>query len=254
MKFGVQMFSLRKYLKDEQGYDFAFSKVRDMGAEVVQLSATGGSGISAEAVKRVSDKYGLPVCVTHDPFDRLQNELDAVAQEHLLFGCKNVGIGMMPKQFRTGKLEDLHLFIEFLNSTADKLKKYGMTVSYHNHWFEFDEVDGKRVYDRLIDETSPEVLFIPDTYWMRFKGADCVEYLRRLDGRINTLHIKDYKKTCGLPLFRAIGKGELDFVTILRAAEESGVQNAVVELDISPDPLKSMSFSMDRLAKIRETL
>ncbi len=254
MKYGVQMFSLRKYLKDEAGYDFAFAQVRDMGAEVVQLSATGGSGISAEAVKRVSDKYDLPVCVTHDPFDRLQNDLDAVAREHLLFGCKNVGIGMMPKQFRTGKLADIERFADFLNDTAEKLKSYDMTVSYHNHWFEFDEAEGKVIYDFLIEHTDSSVLFIPDTYWMRFKGADCVEYLKKLCGRVNTLHLKDYKKTCGLPLFRAIGKGELDFVSILRAAEECGVQNAVVELDMSPDPLKSMRFSMERLAEIRAQL
>lgn len=63
---------------------------------------------------------------------------------------------------------------------------------------------------------------------------------------MNTLHLKDYKHK----VFRAIGKGTLDFKTILKKAEQIGVQNAVVELDLSPNPLKSMRFSMNALKEI----
>ena len=39
MLAGVQLFSLRKYLKDEAGYERVFSRVHEMGAEVVSSSA-----------------------------------------------------------------------------------------------------------------------------------------------------------------------------------------------------------------------
>ena len=250
MKYGVQMFSLRGMLKDEEGYDKTFAAVKEMGAEVVQLSATGGGSISPECVKRVSEKYDLPVCVTHDPWDRLTTDLAALVAEHKIFGCNNLGLGMMPKSFRTGNMADVVSFASKMNEIALKLKDEGMTLSYHNHWFEFDEIDGKKIYDVLIEE-APDILFIPDTYWMRFKGQDIEGYLKKLAGRIGTLHLKDYKKTCGLPLFRAIGKGDLDFEHILYAAKDAGVKNCVVELDVSPNPMKSMRFSMQKVLELK---
>ena len=51
-------------------------------------------------------------------------------------------------------------------------------------------------------------------------------------------------------LFRSVGKGTLDFKSILETAEKCGVQNAVVELDFSPNPYKSVEFSMNTLKRI----
>ena len=163
MKYGIQLFSLRKYLKDEKGYEQVFKRTKETGAQVVQLS--GGKPVAPEYIRSLSDKYDLPVCITHDNFARLENDLDALIAEHRIYGCNRMGVGMMPKKFRTGKLEDLDKFISFLNSTAQKLAGEGMTIAYHNHWFEFDEIDGKVIYDYMIEHTDPRVEFIPDTYW-----------------------------------------------------------------------------------------
>ena len=244
MKYGVQLFSLRKYLKDEKGYEQVFKRTKETGAQVVQLS--GGKPVAPEYIRLLSDKYDLPVCITHDKFDRLENDLDALIAEHKIYGCNRMGVGMMPKKFRTGKIEDLDKFISFLNSAAQKLASADMTIAYHNHWFEFDEIDGKVIYDYIIEHTDPRVEFIPDTYWIRFAGKDVEEYLEKLKGRVNTLHLKDYKNK----IFRAVGKGTLDFKSILETAEKCGVQNAVVELDFSPNPYKSVEFSMNTLKRI----
>lgn len=251
MKYGIQLFSLRGDLKDEAGYSKVFASVKEMGAEVVQLS--GGKPVPPEHIASLVKQYDLPVCITHDKFDRLVNDLDGLIKEHEIYNCPNMGVGMMPKEFRTGKLADIDRFIDILNATADKLTPHGMTVAYHNHWFEFDETEGKTVYDYMIERTE-KVQFIPDTFWMRVKGKSVEDYLKKLEGRVNTLHLKDYKKTLGIPVFRAIGKGELDFSSILKVAKDTGVQNAVVELDMSPSPYKSMKFSMDRLREIRKNV
>ena len=247
MKYGVQLFSLRKYLKDEKGYREVFRRVKEMGAETVQLS--GGKEIGAEKIAALSQEFSLPVCVTHDKFDRLKNDLDGVIAEHRIYGCPYLGIGMMPNEFRTGEAEDLYRFIDFLNTTAERLEKEGMTIAYHNHWFEFDRIDGRMIYDEMIRNTE-KVEFIPDTYWMKFAGQSVEEYLAKLRGRVRTLHFKDYKKTCGLPLFRAVGKGTLDFKKILAVAEDCGVENVVAELDFSFRPYRSMEYSMNTVKEL----
>ncbi len=92
--------------------------------------------------------------------------------------------------------------------------------------------------------------FIPDTFWIKVGGDDPVEFLDKVNGRVQTLHLKDYKKTLGVPIFRAVGKGILDFNNIIKKAEEIGVQNSVVELDLSPNPYKSLQFSLDYINKL----
>ena len=244
MLAGVQLFSLRKYLKDEAGYERVFSRVHEMGAEVVQLS--GGKPVPAEFIRGLTEKYSLPVCVTHDNFDRLQNDLAGLVKEHRTYGCDALGIGMMPGKFRTGKLADIAAFAGVLNSLAESLAGEGMTIAYHNHWFEFDEVEGHVIYDYLIENTLPSVRFIPDTYWIRFAGRDTVSYLKKLAGRVDTLHLKDYKAK----LFRAVGKGNIDFVPILAAAKECGVRCAVAELDMSPRPFASAEYSLSEIRRL----
>lgn len=243
MKIGVQLYSLRKYLKNEDGYKRVFAECKRMGAQTVQLS--GGAAIDSKRLAAIAKDTQLEICVTHSPFERIVNDLDRLAEEHLDYGCPLIGIGMMPKKFNTGRLSDLNRFIEILNLTSEKLQKYGMSIAYHNHWFEFGEIDGVRMLDRMIDETLPSVQFIPDTFWIKVGGGEPIDYLRRLNGRAEVIHLKDCKKIAGIPVFRAIGRGTLDFSEILAAARTTGVKSAVVELDVAPRPLKSMEFSLN---------
>lgn len=78
-----------------------FKRTKETGAQVVQLS--GGKPVNAEFIKSLVDRYDLPVCITHDKFDRLENDLDALIAEHKIYSCNNMGIGMMPKSIARGK-------------------------------------------------------------------------------------------------------------------------------------------------------
>ncbi|NCA66723.1 MAG: sugar phosphate isomerase/epimerase [Clostridia bacterium] len=248
IKIGVQLYTLRKYIKDAKSLAEVFKRCKTLGAEVVQLS--GGASVKSAELKRISEDNALPICITHSPYKRIVDDLNRLAEEHLEFNCKNIGIGMMPQAFRTGKLDDISRFVEMLNITAEKLKPYGMTIAYHNHDFEFKKADEKIIFDYMIENTLHEVQFIPDTFWIKVGGYEPQCYIERLKDRINTLHLKDYKKTFCLPVFRSIGKGNLNFDDILACAEKANVQNAVFELDISPNPYKSVEFSLNYLKKI----
>ena len=250
MEYGVQLFSLRKYLKSAEGYRQILSKVKNMGAEVVQISCTLGSDVDAKTLKSLSEQYSLPICVTHSPYMRITQDTEKLAEDHLTFGCKEIGLGMMPKEFRNNNFDRLDEFILAMNTASEKLKKYGITLAYHNHWFEFADVNGQTVFDKLIQNTA--LNFIPDTFWIKVGGYSPEEYLKKLDGRVNTLHLKDYKKALGVPVFRALGKGDLDFDKIINSAERIGVKYSVAELDFAPNPLKSTSESMKFLEKYKK--
>lgn len=218
-----------------------------MGAEVVQISHM--CDISSKELAKISKDYDLPICITHASVERMKNDLGNLAEEHLEYDCKNMGIGMMPKEYREDS-EGLKKFIEFLNGVAESLRKYNMKVAYHNHHFEFKKYDERTIYDVMIEETIKDVHFIPDTFWIKVGGYDPNDYIKKLSGRINTLHLKDYMKILGVPIFRAIGFGNLNFSEIMVEAENSQVENAVIELDISPNPFKSVEKSLKYMKSI----
>ena len=249
MKYGIQLYSLRQYLKTDEDYREVFKRCKEMGAETVQLSVTAGHPYNAELIKELVKESGLSICSTHSPYSRIVNDLDNLALEHLSFDCHEIGIGMMPGEYRKNHYEKLDEFISELNRAAERLKQYNICIAYHNHWFEWDDTPNGKVIEKLIKDTSKDVHFIPDTFWIKFAGAEPVEFLKTVRGRIQTLHLKDYKKTLGLPIFRAVGKGILDFKEIIKTAEDMGVQNSVVELDLSPNPYKSLEFSFDYINK-----
>ena len=245
MKYGVQLYSLRKYLKDEKGYERIFHILKDMGAEVVQLSSTQSKPIDSTFLANLVKESGITICGTHSPFNRIVSDLDNLAKEHLEFGCDEIGIGMMPREYKANNFSKLDEFISILNTTSNKLKEYGITLAYHNHWFEFQDIGGTTPLQRILNETDCNI--IPDTFWMKFAGEEPTEYLKKLDGRVKTVHLKDYKKTLGIPVFRSLGKGILDFKSILDISKDIKAENAVIELDLAPRPIKSIEGSMKYL-------
>lgn len=242
MLYGVQLYSLRKYCQTPEGVADVFRKVKDMGAETVQLSAI--CPMPAQELKQLSQDNGINICGTHTAYNRIKDELDKVAEEHLTFGAEIVGLGCMPSEYR-GSLEGIKRFEDFANNTASRLAPYGLKFAYHNHNFEFKKENGETHYDHLIQNTDQSVQFILDTYWVRFAGYDPCAYIAKLKNRLDLLHLKDYKKVFFLPLMKEVGYGSIDFGAVIKAAEDAGTKYAVAELDISKDPLKSTKMSMD---------
>ncbi len=245
IRIGVQLYTLRKFLKKTENFDAVFARVAAMGADSVQVSGT--CAFDSGMMRDLSQKYNLPVCVTHSPVSRIENDLDRLAEEHLDFGCPEIGIGMMPLRNIREKMDGAKRFTEFLNVTAAKLKPYNLKIAYHNHSFEMKRYDGTRVLDYMLDNTGDNVRFIPDTYWIKVGGADPAAYLQRMGGRVDVLHLKDYRKGRLFAQMCALGAGTFDFKEILTVAEAGGATDAVIELDYAKDPYAALTQSIAHL-------
>lgn len=242
---GVQLYTLRKYLNKVDNISAVLRRVKEMGAQTVQVS--GMCPIDAKLLDKYTRDNQLSICCTHSPFNRIKNDIDRLAEEHLIYGCDIIGLGMMPKSYREDNFKRIDEFIDILNEASYKLKQYNINIAYHNHAFEFHKVKEEKVYDLLIDKTDNAVQFILDTYWVRFAGESIIDYVSRLNNRLPVLHLKDYKKVLFLPLMSELGRGEIDFVEILKTAENNGVRYAVIEQDFSFNPYKSVGISMNYL-------
>ena len=99
MTLGAQLFTLREFTQTEKDLDYSLSQVAQMGYETVQLSAIGP--IAPQTVRELCGKHGLSIVLTHTDPNRILNDTEAVIQEHELYGCDYIGIGMMPQKYRS---------------------------------------------------------------------------------------------------------------------------------------------------------
>jgi sugar phosphate isomerase/epimerase len=226
MKAGLNLYSLRNKISTEKGFFETCERLKDMGYSYLQLS---GPNHSAEIIAKVSSEI-LPVKLTHSPLDRILNDTQALVKEHDLFGCDYIGLGSIEPD----KIKDYNnalKTIELLEAAALKLKGMGKKFLYHNHNFEFAKYgNGKTFYDLLIENTN-ELGFILDTYWVQSGGASIVEYVKKLKGRIQCVHLKDFKVEGFTPRFAAIGDGNINFIEVINAMKKAGTKYYFVEQD-----------------------
>lgn len=246
----AQLYTLRDKMKTPQEIKAGLEKVRRMGYTAVQVSGIGK--IDAEELGKICGGLGLKVCITHISLDDILNRTEQVAKNHRAFGCENVGIGSGPNVFTKGNGEDFYKKLaETLSEAGKKLKEYGLSFSYHNHNPEFTKFEsGHTGMDILIDETDPDAVgFILDTYWVQAGGANPVDYIKRLKGRIKVIHFKDMAVSEDFKMQMAeIGNGNLNWAEIISACEETGIGYAAVEQDICRrDPFESLAISYNYL-------
>ncbi len=250
IKLGVQLFTLRDHCQTAEDFEKTLKFLNEIGCNVIQISAIGP--IDPVVVGELVKKYNMEVCVTHKPYDRMKNDLDALMYEHDLIDCKNIGIGAMPGNIHES-YEGVSGFIAKCNEIGAKMRANGKQLCYHNHAFEFEVYDGERTFERLINETTPETLhFIPDTYWMQVGGVNPAEYLKMLAGRVEVCHFKDMRIVNNQQRFAECGTGNIDLAACYRVCKEIGVKYIVIEQDLcyKTDVFESVRIGFEGLKRI----
>ncbi|MDR0494467.1 MAG: sugar phosphate isomerase/epimerase [Treponema sp.] len=243
MKIGVQSFTVREHLKNEEEIESSLRKIKAMGFNLVQLSGLGPCDTDRLAgwIKELE----LEVCGTHNPWLRIADheELKKLIGEHRKLGCAHIGVGIMPNVF-PNSYEGYTDFIKQVNVICKIVKDGGMTFGYHNHELEFQKFNGQRAIDRLIEE-CPDLYFIFDVFWAQAGGVSPSEYIDKLKGRVKIIHFKDFRVQGRNRQFAELGEGNLDWNDIIPRSERSGIPYAVIEQDADylAGPFESLALS-----------
>jgi sugar phosphate isomerase/epimerase len=248
-QIAAQLYTLREYTRTAEDLDRTLRRVAEIGYAAVQVSSIGP--IDPREVKASADRHGLAICATHVPYARLVDETDAVIAEHKLWDCRYVGLGMMPKHYREAGPEGYRAFIREIAEPARKLKDAGLQFVYHNHRMEFEKFGGRTAMELLMEETDPDAFhFELDTYWAQAGGADPAAWVRRLDGRMKVVHLKDMAVHGDEPHFAELGEGNMNWDAILDACRAIGMAWYVVEQDVCRrDPFESLAISFRYLTE-----
>lgn len=229
MVVGAQLYTVRELCQDEVGLAATLEQIAKIGYTSVQVSGIGP--LEAEIVKNLCNRYNLRIVLTHTPPDEILNDTDRVIEKHKIMGADYVGIGAMPKQYER-TIEGIDRFWSDFSSPAEKLSRAGLTLQYHNHHFELEKFSGKTLLAHLAQIASDELLgFIPDTYWLQYGGADPVEVIQMLSGRVPVVHLKDMTILNGQQEMAPVMSGNMNFPAILQACREAGTKWLMVEQD-----------------------
>lgn len=264
----VQVYSVRDCA--EKNLADTLKKIKEMGYDGVEFA--GLYGYSPEYIKGLIDGIGLVPVSAHIPLVEMLEDPDKTFAAYQTIGCKFAAVPFVTPERRPGGDK----FYETLDDIARLgaiAKKYGITLLYHNHDFEFTKIDGKYGLDVLYDTVSPEYLQTElDTCWVNIGGEIPAQYIAKYSGRTPVVHLKDFNLTGKLPAhlyaligidegevkddepssfeFRPVGHGMQDMPSILEAAVASGAQWVVVEQD---EPSMGLS-RMDSIKTSREYL
>ncbi|MCL2299100.1 MAG: sugar phosphate isomerase/epimerase [Firmicutes bacterium] len=229
MKFSVQLYSLRDLTPDKESFLGIFPKVKAMGFDGVEFA--GYHGASAEELRAALDGAGLVATGCHMGLNDLRQEnLPATIAFCKTLGMDMIGIGGAP-----------HATARMTAKSCTVLKRayaaalpQGYTIYYHNHSGEFKPFrNGVLAIDMFKAACALQV----DTYWSFHAGADNWKFLMENKDRICSLHIKDGVGREG----RALGEGNCDLATVVKAAREIGLEWLVLEDESRGDQMKSVS-------------
>ena len=266
MKFPIalQLYSVR----DDIAADFegTLKKVKAMGYDGVEFA--GLYGKSAAEVKKMCDEIGLIPISAHVPYGELLKG-DETFKIYAEIGCKYIVIPWINGEDLAGGEKNAE-FNEHVRKFGELANANGMKLCYHNHDFEFQKVDGEYKLDRLYNDVPAELLLTQlDTCWVNVGGENPADYIRKYNGRIEIIHLKDFvggksenmygligtdgkeapKENSKFEL-RPVGSGVQDFPAILKATEEVNAKWVIVEQDnpsMGKTPIECAQVSINYL-------
>jgi sugar phosphate isomerase/epimerase len=285
-RLGIQTFTVRD--RDDD-FPALFEALASYGYEEIELFG----GFNAAEVRQALDDNGLRAVGRHVGYSSFLNNIEGVLDDAEILGLPFVGTANNPGRYGD-TVAGYQQAAEDFNNFGAAAKARGIKWYQHNHDGEFafaDDDPSVRLYDVLLGETDPELVFLQmDVFWAyagqyRYSSRedangdlvlapfDPLDYVLANLERYPLFHIKDgvYNTETSRGLsFTDVGDGNLKFERFINAVENSrsggdanrgpGYHHYIVERDdapnVEPDPpgsLLTAQRSAEFLLSLKDT-
>jgi sugar phosphate isomerase/epimerase len=225
-------------VKDMLGKDFTgtMKTMAGMGYKLMEMCspagyATIGFGplvnIKPADMRNMIRDAGLTCPSCHFGFPELTDHLDERIEWSQQMGLTQMicSTFWLPK---TATINDYLAAADKLNKSAEKIKKAGMQAGFHNHEFEFAQLNGQLIYDALMSRFDPNLVKMQFQTEVINLGYKASTYFEKYPGRFISSHLSDWtadKKEV------PVGQGIIDWKEFFDAAVTGGVKNFFVEMN-----------------------
>jgi sugar phosphate isomerase/epimerase len=256
---GLQLYTVR----DAMAADLpgTLKKLSDLGYKNLELASYSEGkfyGHSPEEFKKMVSDLGMEAVSSHAAVESTGITVEnakIMADAHAALGvkyCLQPWVNEVDRNIETYKR-----MIADWNKVGEIMKEVGIQFGYHNHNFEFANLDGViPYYDIFMPEMDPALITMElDLFWASKAGQDPVEMFNKYPGRFQLLHLKDMK-TNQAPFYDvvkddicSVGAGVIDFKKILAAKEIAGTKYTFVEDDNQGNgqPFEAIGVSIENL-------
>lgn len=219
----VQLYSLREYA--EKDFVQVLKKVAEIGYKAVEPA--GFFNLSPAEFKKIIDDLGLEMYSSHRPWANSTDDVNEIVDIMGTLGLDNCVCGYGPDAFKD--LDAIKRTADNSNAMIEAFKKQGLTLFQHNHYWEFERIDGRLKYD-IYDELCPDMKYEIDCFWSTNKGTeDPVAMLNKFADKTIFMHMKD-----------GICKQE---------ADNAGMKNGLLDMKIDLLPLGTGTLPIPDLVK-----
>jgi sugar phosphate isomerase/epimerase len=258
----LQLYTIR----DAISADLAgtLKKVAEMGYKYLELAGYGDGkfyGMEPAEFKKLVTDLGMVILSSHTQVEAEGITLDnakKMADDHAKLGVKYCLQPWVVPEART-TVASWQKMVSDWNQVGKIMKESGIQFGYHNHNFEFADVEGKiPFFDIMMPQLDKELVTIElDLFWTTKAGQNPVDIFKKYPGRFQLFHMKDmftkeapFFTTDGVKDFAPVGAGVIDFKTILASKDIAGVKYLVVEQDNrggEPTPLEDIKTSITNI-------
>jgi len=225
LPFGIQLWTVKEDLTANAKDTLA--KLAAYGYNQVE-SFEGGKGMfwgwKHTEFKKYMDDLGMKIVSSHCNhlvnFEQKAAEAAEIGMEYLICPWKG------PQK----NIDGFKKAAEEFNKAGEICKKNGIRFAYHNHDYSFKPIDGQVPQEVMMKESDKALVdFEMDIYWVVAAGEDPMAWFKKFPGRFKLCHVKDLKQTDKGHESVQIGRGSIDFPTVLKAGIKSGLTRFIIE-------------------------
>lgn len=249
MMVGIQLYTIRDLVAKD--FDGSLKKLAQIGYNTIEAAGYSEGTFYGmpplEYKKRISDLGMIPLS-SHAGVT-IEN-VKKVADDHLAAGISYLVLPWIAKEKRRS-IDDIKKLSDELNRVGEQCNRAGLRFAYHNHAFEFEEMEGIIPYDVLLKHTeNDQVCMQLDIYWMLYGGHEPLAYFEKYPGRFELWHIKDMSGDQNRESTE-VGSGIIDFPALFAMKSQSGLKYHFVEQEaFKMDPMESVAMSCNYLKQL----
>ena len=243
---GLQLYTFRDaMIRDPKG---TLSKIAELGFKQLESARSDKGlyyGLNPIEMRDTCKSLGLSIRSGHVRLDADWIQTMAQASEA---GQEYVICSSMPTK---GQYIDNYLRVaEAFNRAGEDCKKLGLKFGYHNHDYEFESDKGQVLYDILLENTDPNLVYMElDLGWVVIGGKNPIDYFKQYPGRFPLWHLKDMSLLTGRST--EYGKGDLNISEMLGKADLSGVKYIFMEQEeFTNNVFDSVRYNLNYLSKL----
>jgi len=216
----VQVYTLRDAMQN--GNHLAIlQKLADIGYKGIEGH---GYGMSFVEFRKTVEDMGMKVSSYFGdvPTPETVNQFIDNAKD---LGVSDTVIGFGTREYKT--VEAIKETAVRINAVAPTIRAAGLTFNLHNHYWEFEVVDGRLAIEWMVDE-CPDVTLELDTYWATNFGANkAADMVTKFRDKVKLMHVKDGPMVKDEPM-TAAGSGKVDIAEAIRAGDPNWL---ILEMD-----------------------